>query len=120
MGPIISLALMLVLFWVLLVMPQRRRMQAQRSLMASLEVGDDVITTAGLYATIVAIDGDEIELKIADSVIVRSARWAIGQRLREPEPELDEQDHDADFLHGDATDVSDAADVGEPHDVDDR
>ncbi len=89
MGPIISLALMLVLFWVLLVLPQRRRMQAQRNLLASIEVGDEIVTTSGVYATIVDIDGDVVFLELADGVVVRSARWAIGQRKVEPEVEAE-------------------------------
>ncbi|MGI8662341.1 MAG: preprotein translocase subunit YajC [Acidimicrobiales bacterium] len=89
MGPIISLALVLILFWVLLVLPQRRRMRAQREIMAALAVGDDVMTSAGLYATIVAIEGDTVHLQVADGVVVRVARWSVAQRMVEPVPDPD-------------------------------
>jgi len=116
MGPIISLALMLILFWILLVLPQRRRVQAQRALVTSLEVGDEVMTTAGVYGTIEEIDGDVVHLQIADGVVVRSARWAVAQRVTEPEPELDElddQEHDGDLFSGDVSDLTGAdADAG--------
>ena len=121
MGPLISLALMLVLFWVLLVLPQRRRMQAQRNLIASIEVGDDVVTTSGMLATIVGIEGDVVLLEVADGVVVRSARWAVGQRKVEPEPEseldadLDGAEHDEDPF----TDIADGA-PADARDVDDR
>lgn len=111
MGPIISLALMLILFWILLVLPQRRRLQAQRALVTSLEVGDEVMTTAGVYGTIEEIDGDVVHLRIADGVVVRSARWAVAQRVTEPEPDLDELDdeeRDADLFSGDVTGLTGA------------
>ena len=129
MGPIISLALMLILFWVLLVLPQRRRLQAQRALVSSIEVGDEVMTTAGLYGTIDEIDGDVVHLRLADGVVVRSARWAVAQRITEPEPELDDpefddEEHDADLFTGDVADLTDGADgdadAGADADVDER
>jgi preprotein translocase subunit YajC len=129
MGPIISLALMLILFWVLLVLPQRRRLQAQRALVSSIEVGDEVMTTAGLYGTIDEIDGDVVHLRLADGVVVRSARWAVAQRITVPEPELDDpefddEEHDADLFTGDVADLTDGADgdadAGADADVDER
>ena len=39
--------------------PQRNRQRAQQALVASLEVGDDVMTTGGIFGTIVEIDDDE-------------------------------------------------------------
>jgi preprotein translocase subunit YajC len=94
MGAIVSLALMLILFWVLLVLPQRRRMQAQRALIASVDVGDEIVTTAGLHGVVVEIEDDVLHLEVADGVVLRSARWAVGQKVVEPEPE---SEIDADF-----------------------
>ena len=46
------LALLAVAFFILIVRPQRRQMAARRALIASLEVGDEVITAGGIYGTI--------------------------------------------------------------------
>ena len=48
LSPLIFFVGMLVLFWVLIVLPQRRRRQKQAAMLAQLAVGDDVITAGGL------------------------------------------------------------------------
>ncbi|MGZ8607306.1 MAG: preprotein translocase subunit YajC, partial [Actinomycetota bacterium] len=51
--------LMIVGFYFLLIRPQRNRQRAQQVLLASLEVGDEVMTTGGIFGTIIEIDDDE-------------------------------------------------------------
>jgi preprotein translocase subunit YajC len=72
------------LFWVFYVLPQQRRIQAHRRYIASLEVGDEVVTTAGVYGTLTAIEDDIVRLEIADGVEIRIARLAIGRSAIEP------------------------------------
>jgi preprotein translocase subunit YajC len=91
MGPFLLLAGTFLLMWVLFILPQQRRIRAHRALVGSLEVGDDVMTTAGMYGTVTAIDeGDDVvHLEIAPGTVVRLARGAVAQRLgieEEPEP----------------------------------
>lgn len=74
---VIYLAVLAAAFFFLIVMPQRRRMTAHRALMASLETGDAVVTTGGIYGTIRDLDGTTVALEIAPGVVVRVARGAI-------------------------------------------
>jgi preprotein translocase subunit YajC len=85
-GILIPLAF-LALFWVLYVLPQQRRIQAHRRFVAGLEVGDEVVTTAGIYGTVTAVEGDDVRLLIAPGVEIRLARLAVGHSAVEPEPE---------------------------------
>ncbi|MET0150266.1 MAG: preprotein translocase subunit YajC, partial [Acidimicrobiales bacterium] len=48
---------------------------------SSLEAGDDVLTTGGIYGTIVSIDGQIAELEIADGVVVRIQRSAVAELI---------------------------------------
>ncbi len=75
--------LMIVGFYFLLIRPQRNRQRAQQALIASLEVGDDVMTTGGIFGTIVEIDDDEgtVTVEIAPGTRVRMLRQGISQRL---------------------------------------
>jgi preprotein translocase subunit YajC len=106
MGQLIFFALLLVLMWVVLILPQQRRVRAHQSLVSSLDVGDEVMTTSGLYGTIIELDGDDVRLQVAPEVELRFARGAIAQRVSSPdEPiagELD--DVDADELDAAAAD----------------
>jgi preprotein translocase subunit YajC len=94
-GSLIGLALpvlMIVGFYFLLIRPQRNRQRAQQALLASLEVGDEVMTTGGIYGTIVEIDDDEgtVTVEIAPGTRVRMVRQGIAQRFVEDEDEYDE------------------------------
>jgi preprotein translocase subunit YajC len=85
-------------FFFLIVLPQRRRNQSINTFIASLEVGDEVVTNGGIFGTIVAMESDRVELQIAPGVIITVAKRALSQPAF-PVPELaapdDEVRHDA-------------------------
>jgi preprotein translocase subunit YajC len=54
----------------------------------SLEVGDEVLTSSGIYGSIVDLDGEVVALEVAEGVRLRIARMAIGQRLGPPDDEI--------------------------------
>jgi preprotein translocase subunit YajC len=67
-----------------LIRPQRRRMREQQELQRSIQVGDEVITTSGIYGTVTGEDGDNrFWLEIDDDVQIRIARAAIQGRVTE-------------------------------------
>lgn len=98
--------LMLVGFYFLLIRPQRNRQKAQQALLSSLEVGDEVLTSGGIFGTILEIDEDEgvVTVEIAPGTKVRMLRQGISQRFVEDEEyedddgdgPVDEQDEEAD------------------------
>ncbi|MCZ3388555.1 MAG: preprotein translocase subunit YajC [Actinomycetia bacterium] len=73
-------ALPLVGFW-LLIRGQQRRAQQVAILAAGLRVGQDVVTTSGLYGTIAALGDAEATLLVAPGVELRFDRRAIGRVL---------------------------------------
>ena len=73
----LPLAIIMVIFYVLLILPAQRRQKKTQSMLSELKTGDKVVTTGGLYGTIVALDGDAIQLRIADQVRVKVARSAV-------------------------------------------
>lgn len=82
----------------LMIRPQRRRMRESQELQRSMHEGDEVVTNAGLYGFITALDGDVVWLEIAENVEIRIARGAIArvvQPVESPaadEPTADESD----------------------------
>ena len=66
-------------FFVLIVLPQRRRTNAHRLLLGSLKVGDEVITIGGILGTIRELTDEKIELEVAPGVVITVARNAIAQ-----------------------------------------
>src|SRR5438105_15769820 len=73
----LPLAIIMVMFYVLLILPAQRRQKKTQVMLSALKTGDRVVTTGGLYGTIVALDGDAVQLRIADQVRVKVARSAV-------------------------------------------
>jgi preprotein translocase subunit YajC len=72
------LLLIPVAMYFLMIRPQRRRMREQQELQSSLQVGDEVITSSGVYGTITGEDGPtRFWLEIDDDVQIRIARAAV-------------------------------------------
>jgi preprotein translocase subunit YajC len=65
------------IFYVLLILPAQRRQKKTQEMINALKNGDKVITSGGLYGTIVGIEGDSIQLRIADQVKVKVLRSAV-------------------------------------------
>ena len=86
MSPLIFFVGVLAFFWLLIVLPQRRRRQHQTNLLSQLADGDEVITLGGLYGSIDAVAEDHVVLEIAPGTKVRVAKSAVAARI-EPEAE---------------------------------
>ncbi len=63
--------------WLLLVLPARRRQRAMVELQSGIAVGDTLVTSGGIYGTVVRVDDDRIGLEIAAGVVVDVARGAV-------------------------------------------
>lgn len=81
MGALILLAVTFLLMWVLFILPQQRRLRAHQAIVATLEVGDEVMATSGLYGTITALDDEVVHLEVAPGTVVRLARGAVARKL---------------------------------------
>lgn len=73
--------LVLVGLLALLVISQRRRSRAVQQVQAQVRPGMNVMTTAGLYAEVQAVDGDQVHLEIAPGVVCRFSRAAVARVL---------------------------------------
>ena len=62
---LIIMVLMLGVMYVLMIRPQRQRQAQQQSMIDGAGVGDDVLTTGGIYGTISEVEGDDIVVEIA-------------------------------------------------------
>jgi preprotein translocase subunit YajC len=78
---LVYFAIIAAAFFLLIVLPQRRRTNAHRALLASLRVGDEVITIGGILGTIRELDDEKIQLEVAEGVVLTVARNAIAQAV---------------------------------------
>ncbi len=73
----ILIVLVFVGFYFLMIRPQRRRQQAVAQQQNTVNPGARVRTTAGMYATVTAVDGDDVVLEVAPGIEVRYLKRAI-------------------------------------------
>jgi preprotein translocase subunit YajC len=83
---LIFLALLIGLFYFMLIRPQRRRVQAHRDLVESTHVGDEIVTIGGLHGRIRRLGEEDVDVEIAPGTVVRFVKSAIARRVTEPEP----------------------------------
>ena len=114
---LLLIVLVFVGFYFLMIRPQRRRQQQAQQQQRTLNPGARVRTTAGMYATVSAVDGDDVILEVAPGVDVRYMRRAVMEVIspgedEETETVEDDQPEDADgYVDDDAHEDHDHAEV---------
>jgi preprotein translocase subunit YajC len=83
-------ALILGIFYFLILQPMKNRQKKVQEFQSSLNVGDRVVTTSGIYGQVTKLNEKTVQLQIADKVRVEIARAAIGGRQGE-EPVVENQ-----------------------------
>ncbi|HCO02216.1 MAG TPA: preprotein translocase subunit YajC [Actinobacteria bacterium] len=94
-GLIITLVLMIGVFYLLLIRPQQRRAKQQKTLLSTVDVGDEVVTIGGMYGVITEVDEDngELVVEISQGVEVRFLKAAIARKIT-PNEEPADEDHE--------------------------
>jgi len=71
-------AAILAIFYFLILAPMKRRQRKVQDFQSGLKVGDQVVTTGGIYGQIAKLDEQTVQLQVADKVRIQIARAAIG------------------------------------------
>ena len=78
----IPLLLMFGVFYFLLIRPQQKKQRELKEMLNSLKTGDQIVTSGGLYGTIIGFGEDNrVKVKIAENVKVDIARSAISGKV---------------------------------------
>jgi preprotein translocase subunit YajC len=89
---LVFLLLIGVVFYFMLIRPQQRRARAQRELIQSVSVGDEVVTIGGIFGRVLELDDDAVVLEVAPGTTLRFLRSAIARRIVEQEEETEEEE----------------------------
>lgn len=82
--PLLGIAL---LFWLLLIRPASRRAREQARMQSSLQTGQEVMLTSGIYGTLRELADDHVLVEVAEGVLLKVARGAVGSVVRTDEPD---------------------------------
>ena len=73
----LPIILIFAIFYFLLIRPQQKRAKDHRALLSSLKVGDQVLTSGGIYGRVTGLRDDVVTLEISDKVRVKVSRGHI-------------------------------------------
>ena len=88
-GSFLPLVILVGVMYLVLIRPQQQRVKAQRALVSSLSVGDEVVTIGGMLGRIVTIDDDVATVETTPGTILRFRRTAIAGRTSADDPGSD-------------------------------
>lgn len=74
----------LVIFYVLLYVPQQRQRKRIQQMQNALKAGDKVIMNCGIYGTIVGVEDDTVQLRVAEQMRIRVSKQSISSLQPEP------------------------------------
>jgi preprotein translocase subunit YajC len=75
---LVPFAMILGIFYFVILLPMRRRQKKVQTFQESLKVGDRVITTSGIYGTVTKVNDTSVQMQIAEKVRIEVAKAAVG------------------------------------------
>jgi preprotein translocase subunit YajC len=93
---LIFLGFLIVIFYFMLIRPQRRRVEQHKRLISSIGVGDEIVTIGGIYGRVGRMGDEDIDLEVSPGTTIRIVKSAIARRVTqdvddEPAAEEEEQ-----------------------------
>lgn len=98
LGTLLPFVLIALVFWVLILRPQRKRQQDLRSTQSTLGVGSEVMLGSGIYGRVASLDDETLQLELSPGNQVKVARQAVVRVLDPADPV---EDREADLGGGD-------------------
>ena len=86
-GNLIFIFVLFIVFYFFLIRPQKKRMQAQRDLIESVEEGDEIVTMGGILGTVRTLEDDEMQVEVAPGTSIRILRSAVARKVVDELPD---------------------------------
>ena len=81
-GAFLPLILIFIVFWVLLIRPQQKKMKQHRDMVNNLKRGDKIVTSGGIVGTIVKVnDNKDLTVEISENVNVQVASGMVAELI---------------------------------------
>ncbi|MCX7600111.1 MAG: preprotein translocase subunit YajC [Armatimonadetes bacterium] len=80
---VVFVGALVVMFWWIVVRPEKKRIRDHIELVRSLKPGDKVVTAGGIHGTIVEVKERVVELEVATKVVLTVDKYAVRRRVQE-------------------------------------
>jgi preprotein translocase subunit YajC len=87
---LVMFGLIIAIFYFLILRPQQKRQKDRQKMLDAVKKGDKVVTAGGMHGTVAGLDDKTVLLQVSDNVKMKFDRSAIGNILKEGEPETRE------------------------------
>ena len=91
LGFLVPTLLIVAIFYVVLILPERKKQKARQSMIDAMKKGDKVMTSSGIYGSVAQIQEEIVTLQVADGVRMRFNRAAIQSVLEDEKAEKSEK-----------------------------
>ena len=85
LGSLLPFVLIALVFWLLIVRPQRKRQQDLANTQSTLGPGSEVMLGSGIFGTVVSLDEETVRLEVAPGTTVKVAKQAVVKVISGPE-----------------------------------
>jgi preprotein translocase subunit YajC len=72
-------AIFLIMYF-LMIRPQQKKQKEQQKMLSELRIGDKVVTSSGMYGSVVSTDDETVLLKVSDNTNIRFLKSAVTQK----------------------------------------
>jgi preprotein translocase subunit YajC len=80
---IVPLLVIFGIFYLLLIMPMRKRQKKHQEMLKAVTKGDRVVTTGGIFGTVVGVEDDVVQLRVAENVKLQVALSAVASLAKD-------------------------------------
>jgi len=87
---LIFIALIVGVFYFLIIKPQQKRAKQQKDMVTSIKPGDEIVTIGGIFATVIEV-GERLRVRVASGAEMELAKQAIGQVVPAASPAFEDQ-----------------------------
>jgi len=87
---ILILPILVLIMYFMLIRPQQQRVKAHARILAAVDVGDDIVTSGGIYGRVSELDGDTLFLQVADGFEIKITKESIAGMVNYDDAEADD------------------------------
>jgi len=84
LGALALPVIILLIFYVLLFVPQQRQRKRLQQMQHDLKAGDKVILSCGIYGTVVGVEDDTVQLRVAEQMRIKVSKQSVASLQAEP------------------------------------
>ena len=88
---LVPMAMCFLVFWFIVIRPEKRQRQAREAMLGALSKGDEVITTGGIHGKVAQVKDEIVTVQVAEGVRMRFSLAAVQAKLGDEEPKDDEK-----------------------------